>query len=137
MKYVFVSESIILLFAVFLLSITVTPGEAFAEDMLDNKMFVIKISEQGKEGESFDDELTFKEGTFFSSDCEQYGFGSAPYKATSEGKKTMFESTLVSENEGKALWNGTVDGDKISGTFVWSKEGQDPLNYSFEGSLRK
>ena len=70
MKYVFVSESIILLFAVFLLSITVTPGEAFAEDMLDNKMFVIKISEQGKEGESFDDELTFKEGTFFSSDCE-------------------------------------------------------------------
>jgi len=137
MRRIFLSTLIILVFTVFLSIITDSLSTALAENSLDGKTFEVKVSEQGQDGEPTADELIFKEGTFFSTDCEQYGFRATPYKATAEGDKTMFESTLMSKKEGKADWKGTVDGNSITGTFVWSKEGQDPIKYEFQGNLKK
>lgn len=137
MRHFFLSTLIILGFGVSLSITTDRPGSALAEDSLDGKMFEVKVSEQSKGAEPTADELIFKDGTFFSTDCEQYGFSAAPYKATIEGDNTTFESTLVSEKEGKADWTGTIDGNSISGTFVWSKEGQASIDYEFQGSLKK
>jgi len=137
MRHILLSTLFLLLLAVCLSIIIGSLNKALAEDSLDGKTFLVKVSEKGKDDEATDDELIFKEGTFFSADCEQYGFSPASYKATSEGDKTMFESTMVSEKEGKVDWKGVVSDNKISGSFIWSKEGQDPINYSFEGSLKK
>jgi len=97
MRRIFLSTLIILVFTVFFSIITDSLSTALAENSLDGKTFEVKVSEQGQDGAPTADELIFKEGTFFSTDCEQYGFSAASYKATVEGNITMFESTLVSE----------------------------------------
>lgn len=110
---------------------------ASADDSLDGKTFSVKISEDGKDGEATDDELIFKDGTFFSTDCEQYGFTPAPYESMSNDGVTKFKSTLMSDKEGKAEWEGGVKGGHIKGTFIWSKDGQDPIIYTYVGTMEK
>ncbi len=134
----------ILISAVYLLVLTVSlsvigagNNTASAGDSLDGKSFSVKVSEHNKNGETTDDELIFKDGTFFSADCEQYGFTPASYESKSKGAATLFKSTLTSEKEGKAEWEGVVKGDNITGTFIWSKEGQDPIIYTYIGSIKE
>ena len=111
--------------------------KAAAADSLDGKTFNIKLTEYGKDGEPTDDELIFKDGTFFSSECEQYGFGQATYESASKNGATLFEATTSSEKEGKIEWEGKVEGDNITGNFMWSKPGQEPILYTYAGSLKK
>jgi hypothetical protein len=137
MRFILISTLSLFVLAVCLSTISTNLNVAFADDSLDGKSFLVKLSEQGKDDEATNDELIFKDGTFFSADCEQYGFSSASYKTKSKGDTTLFVSTLVSDKEGKAEWEGAVKGDEITGTFIWSKEGQEPIIYSFEGSIKK
>ena len=111
--------------------------KAAAADSLDGKTFNIKLTEYGKDGQPTDDELIFKDGTFFSSECEQYGFGPATYESASKNGATLFEATTSSEKEGKIEWEGKVEGDNITGNFMWSKPGQEPILYTYAGSLKK
>jgi len=110
---------------------------AAAGESLDGKSFNIKLSEYGKDGQPSDDELIFKDGTFTSTDCEQYGFGPATYESASKDGATLFEATTSSEKEGKIEWEGKVQGDSITGNFMWSKPGQEPIMYTYSGSLKK
>lgn len=113
-------------------------AEAAAEEVkeaagaLDGKTFA--IVSKSSEGET-KDSLTFKDGTFDSLDCQQWGFTAASYVATPEGAGHKFVVTTKSEKEGQMVWEGTVDGDKISGKTVWTKEGQAPIEYTFEGAV--
>ena len=102
MRFILISTIYLLVLAVCLSIISANLNVAFADDSLDGKSFLVKLSEHGKDDEATNDELIFKDGTFFSVDCEQYGFGSASYKTKSKGDTTLFESTLVSDKEGKA-----------------------------------
>ncbi|MEQ9620053.1 MAG: hypothetical protein RIG61_12880 [Deltaproteobacteria bacterium] len=137
MRFILISTLSLLVLAVCLSIISANLNVAFADDSLDGKSFLVKLHEHGKDEEATDDELIFKGGTFFSADCEQYGFSPASYETKSKGDTTLFESTLVSDKEGKAEWEGAVKGDEITGTFIWSKEGQEPIIYSYEGSIKK
>jgi hypothetical protein len=137
MRFVLISTTYLLVLAVCLSIIGANLNVAFADDSLDGKSFLIKVSEHGKDGEATDDELIFKDGTFFSADCEQYSFSPASYESRSKGGTTLFKSTLMSDKEGKSEWEGAVKGDTISGTFIWSKEGQDPMIYRYKGSIKK
>jgi hypothetical protein len=122
--------------ALFLSIISTNINIAVAGDSLDSKSFLVELSET-KTNEVTKDELIFKDGTFFSVECEQYGFGPASYESKSKGDAILFESTLVSDTEGKSEWEGSVKGDKITGTSIWSKEGQDPIIYTYEGNMKK
>jgi len=137
MRRMVFSTLLLFVFAVGLSIINFNRNYAAADDSLDGKSFVVKISEHGKNSEASEDELIFKDGTFFSSDCEQYGFGSAPYESRSNGDTILFKSTLMSDKEGKSEWEGKVKGDKITGIFIWSKAGQDPIIYDYEGRTKK
>lgn len=110
---------------------------AAAGDSLDDKTFNIKLTEYGKDGQPTDDELIFKNGTFSSSECKQYGFGPATYESASKKGATLFEATTTSEKEGNIQWEGKVVGDSITGNFMWSKPGQEPILYTYSGSLKK
>ena len=137
MRFIIISKVFLFLLVLFLSVISTDLNISFADDSLDGKTFSVKLSEQGKVDEATNDELIFKDGTFFSADCEQYGFSPASYESKSKGDATLFKSTLVSDKEGKAEWEGKVKGDDITGTFIWSKEGQEPIIYSYEGSIKK
>lgn len=103
-----------------------------ASGALDGSVFTVSMAEQG--GEAQADTLTFADGTFHSSACDQYGFAAAAYETTDADGAISFEATATSATEGENRWTGTVSGDAIRGTLVWSKAGQDPITYEFSGT---
>ena len=137
MRYILSSTIFVLVLTVCVSIIGTNLDSALADDSLDGKTFSVKINELGKDGETSDDELIFQDGTFFSVDCEQYGFGSAPYEYRTTDGITLFITNSTSEKEGEIQWEGKAEGDKISGTMIWSKPGQEPVFYKYKGSIKK
>ena len=122
---------------VFVLSVLSISLLATAQgDALDGKTFAGDMAEKGN-AKVDKDELVFKDGKFSSAACEQYGFGGAPYTAAVSGDTTTFEADTVSAKEGKMKWTGTLKGDELTGTVMWSKEGQAPVEYWFKTELKK
>jgi len=105
-----------------------------APGALDGKRFVVTMGEKGKE-EMERDTLHFIAGTFRSNACDQYGFDSAAYTATSRRDTTSFKTVTMSAKEGRMEWSGWSAGGAIGGSVVWIKEGQNPIEYWFKGSV--
>ena len=125
---------------VFIMVITLTLSlvgtRAFADFELDGKVFEVILFEEGKDSQTKDD-LIFKDGTFFSVDCEQYGFGLSPYVSSLRGDTILFKSTAISDKEGKTEWIGGIKGDEITGTMKWSKQGQKPIMHNYKGNIKE
>lgn len=121
---------------VLVFSIAASQPASSQEGALDGKTFAGEMGESGKE-KAEKDELVFKDGKFSSVACEKYGFGEAPYTSAVNGDTTTFEAETVSEKEGKMKWTGTVTGDKLDGTVLWTKDGQAPVEYWFKTELKK
>ena len=88
---------------------------------LDGKTFMGQSGDQGKES-SGGEELRFQNGKLYSVGCAEWGFGESDYTARVEGESIHFMSEMLSPKHGKIVWNGTVQGDKIDATYVWTKE---------------
>ena len=107
-----------------------------AKGALDGKTFAVETAEKGKDkGEK--DSVVFKDGKFRSAGCDQYGFADAPYTTTKAGDATKFEAETTSAKEGKIKWTGTVKGDAIEGSYVWTKPGQKAIEYWFKSAVKK
>ena len=90
-----------------------------------------------KEGKKDDvNTLIFKEGSFDSTACRRYGFVLAPYTTKKAGNAIGFTAVATSKKHGQNQWAGSVAGDKITGTMVWTK-GKKSANYTFTGALSK
>ena len=81
------------------------------------------------DGRSFDGivlecEITFKDGRFRSTACDQYGYGDGPYSATPSGETVVFEAETESPKYGKLLWNGVVRGPRLDGTMTMVRDGR-------------
>jgi hypothetical protein len=113
------------------------PAVGAAEGPLDGKTFVAESGEQGKKAEGPKDEITFRDGKMRSSACDAYGFGDGSYTTMNHPGMVMFRARTESPKEGVIEWNGTVRGDDIEGTYVWTKTGQKPITYWMKGTLKK
>jgi hypothetical protein len=102
---------------------------AFADSQLDGRTYAIKFKEK-RGGNATADTLLFRNGRFRSTACDAYGFADASYTTT--GTKE-FAVRTESAKEGRVEWHGTVRGDVVEGTFVWTKAGK-PVEYTFSGS---
>jgi hypothetical protein len=109
---------------------------AAAKGELDGKVFDVALSEKANAEKSDKDALSFQDGTFRSSGCDQYGFGAASYTTSKAGDVITFASTATSPKEGTMIWKGTVKGNVIEGTALWQKKGQADLAYVFKGTLK-
>jgi len=89
--------------------------------VLDGKTFIGPTGEKGKEAEG-EDELRFENGMLVSVGCADWGFGASSYQTKIEGDTINFTSEMTSAKHGKIVWNGTVKGDKIDATYVWTKK---------------
>lgn len=116
------------LFLALCLATVAFPGDPAGA--LDGRRFAVEVTDGH---ETLPDTLIFENGTFDSVECRQYGFGAVEYHATKKGDSWTFSAQATSEKEGVARWEGIVDGDSISGSMVWSKAGQDPVRYEYEG----
>ena len=101
---------------------------------LDGKVFVGEIGKKGQKAGDKDD-LIFKDGKFLSTACAKYGFTEAPYTAMAGEKKTTFETETVSPKEGTMKWKGTVQGEMVRATVIWSKPGNKPQELWYRGKL--
>ncbi|MDQ6893799.1 MAG: hypothetical protein M3167_14100 [Acidobacteriota bacterium] len=96
---------------------------------LDGKTFAGESAEKGKT-KMDKDTVTFAGGRFRSQACDAYGFGDAPYVATTAPDGSIsWSAETASAKEGKIQWKGKVKGDKLEGTYVWIKAGQAPIEY--------
>ncbi len=101
---------------------------------LDGKTFVGEFARKG-EAKGDPDTFSFSGGRFHSTGCDPYGFTPSPYRIGKIGDTWTFASEGASPKEGRMAWKGTIEGDAISGTAVWTKPGQAPIDYTFTGAV--
>jgi hypothetical protein len=105
---------------------------------LDGKAFVAEAGEKGKPADETNDIITFADGKFHSSACDQYGFNKADYVVKADGDATVFEVETVSDKEGKIKWTGTLKGGVLEGKFVhlrkpaWYRPNPEPIEHWFK-----
>ena len=102
---------------------------------LDGRAFAVSLKVVEGQAKETPDTLTFREGTFDSSACQPLGFGAAVYTATQDGEAVTFDATSTSATHGTNVWSGRVEGDRISGTLDWTKDGK-TIRYGFEGKAK-
>jgi hypothetical protein len=101
------------------------PTLAMAEG-LDGRSFQGVFLERGKtSGDA--DTLTFKNGRFHSSACDQYGYSDAPYKTAAAGDGMRFEAETQSAKYGKLQWNGVIRGNKLDAVVMMEQKGKKPI----------
>ena len=109
---------------------------------LDGKVFVADAGERGKAADEKGDVITFANGTFHSSICDQWGYSKGEYQANQGGDAMSFEVETVSEKDGRLQWKGTVQGDSISGTFIhlrkpsFFRPNPEPVEHWFKGKVK-
>jgi hypothetical protein len=96
---------------------------------LEATRWTVQTHDKNQPAKKEADTLVFDKGRFHSTGCDPYGFPAAKYISTSDG----FEADTESAKEGKIHWKGTVQGDHIQGSYVWTKAGQAPIEYVFDG----
>jgi hypothetical protein len=125
------------LFAALMLSSVMPVAAQMAA--LDGRVFITDIGFKGKDAHEKGDVLTFSEGKFHSSNCDQYGYNKGAYKTSIQGDSTTFETDTHSEKYGRLSWKGTVRGSQIEGVFtMYPKPGffdrnPAPIEHWFKG----
>jgi hypothetical protein len=108
-----------------------TGRPAAAQGALDGRAFTVSTTEPGEQ--NVPDHLTFVSGSFESMGCRPFGFTPVAYTAAADGDATTFTATSTSLTEGSIAWSGRIDGDQIDGNATWTKEGQDPMSWTYTG----
>lgn len=99
--------------------------------LLDGQVFTVITIPAGNTADAALEHISFANGRFDNDNCHLWGFGDAPYSAIESGDSIKFKAMTTSEKEGSMTWNGVVINGKLSGTMVWSKQGQSDLAYTF------
>ncbi|MEY4730024.1 MAG: hypothetical protein RL020_1182 [Pseudomonadota bacterium] len=110
---------------------------------LDGKTFVAELGVKGKSAHEKADVISFKEGKFHSSSCDQYGYSQGTYTVAASGDAATFDVETVSESDGKLQWHGTVKGAEIEGKYThypkpgFFRRNPAPVESWFKGTLRQ
>ena len=90
---------------------------------LDGRTFEGIVVECGKRSGDAET-ITFKNGRFHSSACQQYGYGEGAYKTSPAQDGLAFEAMTESPQYGQLLWKGVVRGQRLDGTLTMLKDGK-------------
>ena len=105
---------------------------------LDGKVFIGEAGEKGKAADEKNDVITFADGKFHSSACDQWGYNKAEYSTKPEGDATVFEAETTSDKEGRLKWKGVLKGGVLEGSFVhyrkpaWYRPNPEPIEHWFK-----
>lgn len=101
---------------------------------LDGRTFQVVLVADADHGKN-DDCLVFTAGSFDSTACHGYGFGAAPYTVAADG--TGFLATTASAQNGSMAWQGTVNGDAVSGSVLWTDGKGEKQRSTFKGTAKR
>jgi hypothetical protein len=77
------------------------------------------------------DKIRFESGVFHSSECSSYGFQEAGYALRRLRSGQRWSSTLYNEDGERADWEGVLEGDRMIGTFTWTRPDGRVRRFSF------
>ncbi len=135
------SRSVLLFLSAVAFMLAATSGYG-AGQPLDGKVFVAETGEKGKRADAARDIITFKDGKFHSSVCEQLGFGPGDYQTSAQGTKVAFNAETRSASQERMVWTGTISNDTIEGTVVYYRKGwflnpnPAPIEYWLKGKAK-
>ena len=92
-----------------------------AAGLLDGKVFIGHVGPKGADANG-EDELIFQNGMFLSSGCIRYGFEAAPYRASRQNDRVLFEVETLSSRHGRIVWRGQVQGNRAEAVYLWTKD---------------
>jgi hypothetical protein len=116
------SPKIIFSLLILSLMLILNTGSGLAsEGLLDGKVFTGPTGKMGKDATETE-ELRFENGKLYSVGCAEWGFGNGAYSTEVEGNNIRFKAVTTSPKNGKIAWSGTVNGDTIDATYVWTKK---------------
>ena len=126
-------------------------GQSFAQKNkvdkpLDGFNYDVKLTveAQAKPTKPMVDELTFKGNKLKSKAlAEKYNFKAGEFTATVDSSNaeeivTTFDAVMKGETPDDVLtWHGTVNGEDIEGSTVWTKKGKIKKSFAFVGLQKK
>jgi len=119
--------------SVLLLTLFALPATILADNTLDGRAYVVVVDNE-------QDVLTFDNGTFHSSSCDEYGFGTGEYLTRPAADGIAFEAKTTSDKHGEMEWKGTIRGNEIEGNYHWTKKGwlwDRSKSVDFKGALQE
>lgn len=81
------------------------------------------------------DLIRFESGLFRSTECSAYGFREASYAFRRLQSGQRWTSTLFNEDGERADWEGVLDGDRMVGTFTWTRPDGRVRRFSFRAQF--
>lgn len=107
-----------------------------AESPFINRHYLVDLY-NGKEHDS-KQTLLFDSESMTYTEAEQYGFKPESFKWKQKNDSTWtFLSIHKSVKNGVMTWEGKVINNHIEGTCIWTRKVENPVNYTFSGSLLK
>ena len=119
---------------VIVLGVALVCSPVLAAGPLDGKTFSGSYGNVGSAAEQADN-FVFKDGTFASTLCNQFGYKEGIYQIAPGGTATDFTAETVSRAGGKKSWKGAVKGDSLEGTVTTVENGKTEEGW-FKGKLK-
>lgn len=101
--------------------LAIPEGDWTATGALDGMMFTI-YGEDLSSGAELEDKIVFRDGTFQSTDCEEYcNFGWSDYQTKDVDGVIHFTATAICPDAPHTVvWYGTVTGDEVAVDVTWT-----------------
>jgi hypothetical protein len=106
--------------AAFAQDVLTKPAAATEQAGISGKQFVGPFGVEDERAPK-QDTFTFKDGTFVTASCLEWGFSPAPYWLRRDAQGIHFLAELESAEHGTMRYQGSFDGDKLSVVAYWKK----------------
>lgn len=116
-------------------------AQAKKKSPIDGRIYTLKLVEENKKkAETQMDEASFMAGKFKSNFMVNAMFQLADYEYEADSTSTppTYKFTVESKNDdqGRFSWEGTIEGDNVSGTAAIRKKGKIVHSYTFTGTWK-
>lgn len=139
------------IFSFIIAALLFVAGQSFAqknksEKPLDGFNYEAKLTveAQAKPTKPMEDELSFKNNKLKSKAlAEKYNFKAGEFTATVDSSNAeevviTFDAIMKGETADDILtWHGTVNGEDIEGSAIWTKKGKTKKSFAFTGLQKK
>lgn len=88
--------------------------------LVDGRTFSVDTGKEGKPAGG-KDVVRFTDGLMSTALCIRFGFKPAPYTVRVEGSKVHFHSEMISETQGKLVFTGHIEGDRLVAKAEWEQ----------------
>jgi hypothetical protein len=88
--------------------------------IVDGRTFSVDTGKEGKPAGG-KDVVRFSDGLMSTALCIRFGFKPAPYTVRVDGSQFHFRSEMISETQGKLVFNGYIDSDRLFAKAEWAQ----------------